>query len=647
MISVNNLSIHFTGNDLFSNVSFLVNDKERLGLVGKNGAGKTTLLRILAGEQSAQTGEIVIPTGQAIGYLPQDRVSSSKKSVYNEAKLAFDHLLKLEEEQQRISNEIAQREDYESEDYLKCCEKLNELEENYRLYGGHSMEGDLEKVLLGLGFSREDFSKPISTFSNGWQMRVELAKLLLSQPEILLLDEPTNHLDIESIQWFEGVLQNYNGAVILVSHDRAFLDAVTKRTIEISMGKIFDYKANYSGYVEMREERMSTQKAALSNQQQEIAQIEQFIERFRYKSTKSKQVQSRVKLLEKMDKVEVDESDNSHIHFRFPPAPHCGKIVAEAENLGKKYGEKEVLKELEHIIVKGDKIAFVGRNGEGKTTLARMLVGELDYSGILKIGSTVKIGYYAQNPELLLENEKTVFQTIDDVAVGDMRGQIKNLLGGFLFSGEDLDKKVKVLSGGEKSRLALAKLLLFPVNLLILDEPTNHLDMRSKDILKSALLRFDGTLIIVSHDRDFLQGLTNRLFEFRNKTVRQHIGDINAFLEFRRLENLKQLEEVRKKSDSNEKSVSQNKLNYEMRKQKDREKRKIQNRITKCEEEMMRVEEIIAECDNKLSNPNDFQEEISSNSFHTEYGNYKKELDSITENWEELHDKLEELSLES
>ena len=474
----------------------------------------------------------------------------SKETVLNEALRAFSEANQLEKSIRNITAEISSRTDFHSEKYLVLVQKLTEANERYMMIGGHTKLADTEKVLLGLGFERSDFDRKMNEFSGGWQMRVELAKILLRQPDLILLDEPTNHLDIESIQWLEEFLQTFPGSLVLVSHDRAFLDNVTKRTVEISMGKIFDYKVSYSEYVEQREERQGQQMAAFNNQQKQIESIEKFIERFRYKATKSRQVQSRIKMLDKMDKVEIDETDNSAIHFRFPPAPHSGKIIIEAQEAGKQYGTRQVLEHVSFTVVKNDRIAFVGRNGEGKTTLARMIIGQLEHSGMLKQGFNVNLGYYAQNQADLLDPEKTVFETIDYVAVGDMRPKVRNILGSFLFSGDAIDKKVKVLSGGEKSRLALAMLLLSPVNLLVLDEPTNHLDMRSKDILKMALLQYNGTLIVVSHDRDFLQGLTTRVFEFKNKGIRQHIGDIYDFLESRKMQSLKQLELNAKKKDT-------------------------------------------------------------------------------------------------
>lgn len=644
MISINNVSIHFTGDEIFQNISFIINDKDRIGLTGKNGSGKTTLLKIIAGLLQPDTGCIAIPSGQKIGYLPQEKNFVGTQSIHEEAKKAFDEVLKLNAERAKLTKELSESDDYQSNIYLKICERLNYIEDRFQLIGGNTMEADIEKILCGLGFKREEFDRPINTFSNGWQMRIELTKLLLQRPDLLLLDEPTNHLDIESIRWLEEYLESFNGAVILVSHDRAFLDNVTNRTVEISFGKIYDYKANYSDYVIMRQERQELQMMAFSNQQQQIAQVERFIERFRYKSTKAKQVQSRVKMLDKIEKVEIDLQDKASIHFRFPQAPPSGKIIFAAESLSKKYDEKQVLQNLTFMIIRGERIAFVGRNGEGKTTLARVLVGDLESSsGVIKRGHNVTIGYYPQNPEALLDMEKTVFQTIDDVAVGEMRTKTKNLLGSFLFAGDALDKKVKVLSGGEKARLALAKLLLFPVNMLVLDEPTNHLDMLSKDILKSALLQFDGTIVIVSHDRDFLTGLNTKTYEFKDRGIYEHIGDISVFLEHRNLEHLKTLEENNKIRQSENKETSQNKIDYEQRKQIEREKRKIMTQIEKCEAEIERLEQERSKLDAViLSNSSDYQEQID---IYNQYSEIKLQLEEENKKWSELVEKLEEIKM--
>lgn len=645
MISISNLSIHFSGDYLFKDVSFIVNDKDRIGLVGKNGAGKTTLLKILCGLQEAEGGAIAVTSDSRTGYLPQEKKIDSTRTVFDEALTAFTEALELEEKIKKTSAEIAHRTDYESDGYYKLINKLTEYNERFQIIGGQTMQADTEKVLMGLGFSAEDFQRALPTFSGGWKMRVEIAKLLLQNPDVLLLDEPTNHLDIESIQWLEEYLISYQGAVVIVSHDRAFLDNITNRTIEISLGKIYDYKACYSDYVLMREERREQEISAYNNQQRQIASIELFVERFRYKATKARQVQSRLKMLDKIDKIEVEDIDDSSIHFRFPPAPSSGKVVVESENLGKNYGSKLVLQSLNFAILKGDKVAFVGKNGEGKTTLSKIIVGELDHSGSIKLGHNVKIGYYAQNQADLLDGEKTVFQTIDDVATGDNRTRVRTILGCFLFSGETIEKKVKVLSGGEKSRLALAKMLLDPVNLLILDEPTNHLDMRSKDILKSALLQYDGTLILVSHDRDFLQGLSTKVYEFKNHTIKEYLGDIYDFLESRKLQNLKELERTAKNNLQNSKIevVSANKLSWEKKKQFDKELRKLTNQIDKYETDIQELEKELKDMDDVLINPETYKQAIASSEFYSKYENKKKELEKKLLLWENHINELEDL----
>jgi ATP-binding cassette subfamily F protein 3 len=640
MISVNNLSIHFTGNDLFSNVSFQIRERDRIGLVGKNGSGKTTLLNILTGRLRPQQGDVVKPTGMTLGYLRQEMETGSKKSLLDETLTAFDEVLTLEKTIGKLNLEIADRTDYDSSEYEHLIHQLTEANDRLHVLGAESKEGETEKVLTGLGFVRDDFQRPVSEFSSGWQMRVELAKILLRKPDLILLDEPTNHLDIESIQWLEVFLSSYFGAVVLVSHDRAFLDNVTERTVEIELGKIYDYKASYSGYVQMREERLARQVAAYNNQQNQVRQIERFIERFRYKNTKARQVQSKIKMLDKLDTIEIESIDQSAIRFRFPPAPRSGKVVVEAENLSKRYSEKEVLKDLNFAVINGDRLAFVGKNGEGKTTLSKLIVGELEYDGTLKFGHNIQIGYFAQNQADYLDPEKTVFETIDDIATGEMRKQVRTLLGSFLFSGDTIDKKVKVLSGGEKSRLSLAKLLLTPSNLLVLDEPTNHLDMQSKDILKNALLQYDGTLIVVSHDRDFLQGLTNKVFEFRNKMIREHLGDIYDFLEYRRLRNLQQLEATGKQRTLKENSVSDNKKQYERKKQQERDIRKLKTLISKSEEKINTLEEKIAEANESLAEP---AEDLDFDKLSKNLYRYDHQLKEEMERWEKLHLELEGL----
>ena len=632
MISVNNLSVQFTGTNLFDHVTFNIGDHDRIGLVGMNGAGKSTLLKILCGWQEPESGTIVMATGQTVGYLPQEMVPDSIGTVLEEALTAFDQLDNLEREQERLTAEIAERTDYDSAEYTRLLERHNDVTEHLAMLGGGRRQEQAEKVLLGLGFKHTDFDRPVAVFSGGWQMRVELAKLLLRHPDFLLLDEPTNHLDIVSIQWLENFLDSYSGTVVLVSHDRTFLDHITTRTIEITAGRIYDYKASYSDYVVLMQERRASQMASLTNQQRQVAQIEAFIERFRYKATKSKQVQSRIKMLERMDAIQIDEVSSESIHFRFPPAPHSGKIVLEAQHLGKSYGDHTVFSDLDLLVTSGSKIAFVGKNGEGKSTLAKIIAGDItDYSGIFRLGHQVLLGYYAQNQAAMLDPEKTVFQTIDDIATGDIRPKIRNILGSFLFDSDDIEKKVKVLSGGEKARLALAKLLLSPSNLLLLDEPTNHLDMDSKDVLKNALLQYTGTLIVVSHDRDFLQGLTDRLYEFRDGRVREFNGDIFEFLEWRKLQDLNQLNQSSAKaSASQSEQPSQNKLNYQQSKERERELRKLRSAVSKIEQEIESLESLIAEKDEILASGNP-----QSPEFYSDYQSLKTSLEQKMAEWED------------
>ena len=627
--------MQFTGEDLFTDISFMIREKDRIGLVGKNGAGKTTLIRLLCGLEQPYKGDVIMSDDVTIGYLPQEKNVHSTKTVLDEAMTAFEEYYEIERQLAKLQDELSNREDYESASYQRLCEKMSHLNERLAIMGGHSIEGEAEQILIGLGFDHNDMNRQMNEFSNGWQMRVELAKILLRKPKLLLLDEPTNHLDIESIQWLEGFLKNYYGSICMVSHDRAFLDHITIRTIEISCGKIYDYKCSYSEFIERREERIDIQKAAYDNQQREIKEIEAFIERFRYKATKAKQVQSRVKQLEKMDVVQIDDQDKSAMHFKFPPAPHSGKVTLELNNVSKSYGEKNILNNISLLIPRGEKIAFVGRNGEGKSTLSKIIAGVLDYEGEMKLGHEVQIGYYAQNQQDMLDPEKTVFETLDDVATGDMRVKVKSLLGAFLFSGEAIEKKVKVLSGGEKARLSLAKMLLFPTNLLILDEPTNHLDMLSKDILKSALLQFDGTLIIVSHDRDFLQGLTNKVYEFRKPNIKEYIGDIYDFLEEKKMKELDDLNKKQKSQPITENTVSQGKLDYELKKQNDREAKRIEREIKKLEEQIEAVENEIAEMDAIMSSPDEHPEVKLDNAWYNLYGDKKNKLQTLMEQWEE------------
>ena len=629
MLAINNLSVQFTGTNLFENVTFNISDHDRIGLVGKNGAGKSTLLKILCGWQQPETGSLVIAAGQTVGYLPQEMVPDTTRSVIDEAMTAFSHIDELAALEQRLTEETASRTDYESAEYIKLLNRHNEVTEQISMLGASSRREQTEKVLLGLGFKHDDFGRLVAEFSGGWQMRVELAKLLLKRPDFLLLDEPTNHLDIVSIQWLENFLKGYGGAVVLVSHDRTFLDNITTRTIEITAGRIYDYKCSYSEYVVQMQERRASQMAQLTAQQREVAQIEAFIERFRYKATKSKQVQSRIKMLDKMEMVKVDEVSTEHIHFRFPPAPHSGKIVVEAQGLGKAYADLQVFDGVDFLLTSGKKVAFVGRNGEGKSTMAKIIVGEInDYSGSFRLGAQVQVGYYAQNQAAMLNGEKTVFQTIDDIATGDIRPKIRNILGSFLFDSEDCEKKVKVLSGGEKARLALAKLLLTPSNLLVLDEPTNHLDMDSKDILKNALLQYTGTLIVVSHDRDFLQGLTDELYEFRDGSVHEFKGDIFEFLEEKERQEA-QAARAKQAVQAAQPKAGAGKAAYEQGKNRERELRKLRSVVEKIEKEIEMIESQIAEKEAVLASGS-----VQGQEFYDEYQALKNRLDEQMEAWE-------------
>lgn len=637
MIQLNKLSVNFTGDFLFHDVSFVAGDKDRIGLVGHNGAGKSTLLKIIHRVQEPTSGTMVITTGFRTGYLPQELAETSYKTVWEETMSAFVEVKSIEERMRRLTAQLGERTDYESEEYATLAQQLSDANDRYVHLGGSTIEGEAEKVLTGMGFRRTDFPRPMAEFSNGWQMRVCLAKILLQKPEIVLLDEPTNHLDIESIQWLEDYLANYDGCVILVSHDRAFLDRVTNRTVEITLGTIQDYKCSYSQYVEQRLERIESQQAAYENQQQQIAQIERFIERFRYKATKARQVQSRLKMLEKMDRVQVEDYDTSSISFRFPPAPHSGRMVVDAKQLSLGYDALNVLHKVDFHLERGERVAFVGRNGEGKSTMVKAIVGQLaPQGGTLELGYQVVIGYYAQNQAKLLDPEKTVFETIDDVAVGDIRPKIRTILGSFLFDTEATEKKVKVLSGGEKARLALAKLLLSPFNLLILDEPTNHLDMPSKDVLKNALLQYEGSLILVSHDRDFLQGLSTKTYEFKDKQMRGYVGDVYDFLEARKIETLNELQKRQQVTSGEAKAVSSNKESYEQRKAQEAADRKKKNRLRKIEDEMESLQHQVAEIEDKLAQPDRYAAEIASGELYQAYEAAKKALEEKEMEWLEL-----------
>ena len=638
MISINKLSINFTGDPLFKDLSFVVGDKDRIGLVGKNGAGKSTLLKIIHGELEPGSGTITITSGFRTGYLPQEITADYSTTVKEEAMKAFVEQKKLEEKISRVNELLVNRTDYESESYIELAQQLSDATELFQQLGGNTMEGDTEKVLLGLGFKHEDFHRSLSEFSSGWQMRVNLAKILLRNPEIILLDEPTNHLDIESIQWLEEYLANYYGSLILVSHDRAFLDRVTNRTVEITFGNIQDYKCSYSEYVRQRMERIESQQNAYENQQKQIADIEQFIERFRYKATKAKQVQSRIKLLDKMDRVEVENVDKSSISFRFPPAPHSGRVTVESEHLRLGYGKLTVLQNVDFHLERGERVAFVGRNGEGKSTMVKSIVGELEpQDGQIKLGHQVVIGYYAQNQALLLNPEKTVFETIDDIAVGDIRPKIRTILGSFLFSTEDTEKKVKVLSGGEKSRLALAKLLLSPFNLLILDEPTNHLDMQSKDVLKNALQQYEGSMILVSHDRDFLQGLTEKVFEFKDGALKTYIGDVYDFLEKKKIDSLNELQRQEKSNHDGKVNYS-SKESWEKKKEEEAKIRKVQNKLKKIENEIAELNTQLHAMEERLADPDQHTDSVNSGNLYKQYEEIKRSIREKEEQWIELQD---------
>ena len=637
MISLDNLSISYGGWTLFDGISFLINPKDRIGLVGKNGAGKTTLLRVITGEQQPTEGAVTVNGECTIGYLPQQMRVADTTSLIAETAKAFDEVLRIEADIERLTKEIASRTDYESEAYADLIHRLNDANDRYHILGGDTREADIERTLLGLGFKRSDFERPTREFSGGWRMRIELAKLLLRRPSIFLLDEPTNHLDIESIQWLEEYLKNYNGAVLLISHDRAFLDNVTTRTIELSLGKAYDYKVPYSKFVELRAERRQQQMAAYENQQRLIEKTEEFIEKFRYKPTKSNQVQSRVKQLERLERIEVDEEDMSRLNIKFPPAPRSGQIVADVKGVGKAFGEKRIFAGAEFTIERGQKIALVGRNGEGKTTFARMLIGELEATeGDIKVGANVNIGYYAQNQDDLMDGEFTVFDTLDRVAVGDIRTRLRDILGAFLFRGEDIDKKVKVLSGGERSRLAMARLMLEPYNLLVLDEPTNHMDMRSKDILKNALQKYDGTVVVVSHDREFLDGLVDRIYEFRDGGVREYLGDIWYFLEKRKVESLQEIE--REERPVATKAVESNggKLSYEQKKEQEKLIRKLRKAVESVEEELAKVEKEIADYDARFAVATEYNADD-----YAKYNALKEHYDRLMHEWEKASYELE------
>ncbi|WP_273390633.1 ABC-F family ATP-binding cassette domain-containing protein [Barnesiella viscericola] len=655
MISIEGLSVAFGGNTLFDNITYVINKRDRIALVGKNGAGKSTMLKIIAGLQAPTSGRVNMPKDLTVGYLPQQMNLTDSRTVMQEAEQAFAHIFELQARIERMNAELAERTDYESDDYQELIERVSNANEQLSLIGAANYQAEIEKTLIGLGFTRDDFNRNTSEFSGGWRMRIELAKLLLQRPDVLLLDEPTNHLDIESIQWLENFLATRANAVVLVSHDRAFIDNVTTRTIEISMGHIYDYQVNYSHYVVLRQERLEQQRRAYENQQKQIQDTEAFIERFRYKATKSVQVQSRIKQLAKLERVEVDEVDTSHLNLKFPPAPRSGDYPVIAEGVGKSYGDHLVFADATFTIKRGEKVAFVGKNGEGKSTMVKCIMGEIPFTGTLKIGHNVKIGYFAQNQASLLDESLTVFETIDRVAVGDIRTKIRDILGAFMFGGEASDKKVKVLSGGERTRLAMIRLLLEPVNLLILDEPTNHLDMRTKDVLKQAIRDFNGTVIVVSHDREFLDGLVSKVYEFGGGRVREHLGGIYDFLESRKLESLRELEQrnpappaadkkaTAPKAEASASAISAgnegSKLSYEEQKELARRLRKAEKAVADVEKEIADLDAQIASLEEKLATPDG----AADTTLYEQHGQLKKQLDDAMWRWSEASESLEQL----
>ncbi|MEE0625362.1 MAG: ABC-F family ATP-binding cassette domain-containing protein [Muribaculaceae bacterium] len=641
MISIQNLSVEFNSTALFSGVNFVINKRDKIALVGKNGAGKSTMLKIIAGLQEPTGGVVAAQKDITIGYLPQQMILTDERSVVEEVRTVFGKLDEMKASLARMNTELAERTDYESESYAELIDRISNLSDLVQMEESENGEAELEKTLLGLGFVRSDFDRNTSEFSGGWRMRIELAKLLLMRPDVLLLDEPTNHLDIESIQWLETFLKQKANVVVLVSHDRAFIDNVTNRTLEISCGKVYDYQVNYSKYVVLHQERIEQQMRAYENQQKQIQQTERFIERFRYKATKSVQVQSRIKQLEKIEEIEVDEVDNSRLNLKFPPAPRSGDYPVICEGVAKKYGDHTVFSNVDLTIKRGEKVAFVGKNGEGKSTLVKCIMNEIPYDGNLKIGHNVKIGYFAQNQASLLDGEITVFDTIDQVAVGDIRTKIRDILGAFMFGGEASDKKVKVLSGGEKTRLAMIRLLLEPVNLLILDEPTNHLDMKTKDVLKQAIADFDGTVIVVSHDRDFLDGLVEKVYEFGGGKVREHLGGIYDFLQHKQMESLRELEKsVPSKTDNDqiqEPAVSSGKQSYAEKKEFEKQIRKAERLVKDAEAKVSQLEAELKAVEDKLAAG------ATDNDLFERHGEVSKSLDAAMSEWEDATMKLENL----
>ncbi|MDR0420093.1 MAG: ATP-binding cassette domain-containing protein [Prevotellaceae bacterium] len=642
MVSLDNITVSFGGFTLINNVSIMINSRDRIGLVGKNGAGKSTLLKILMRLQNPSSGIVSCPADISTGYLPQQMPHYDHLTVFEEVMKAFDILQNIEKQISKLTDDLSKYTDYDSEEYLKTIEKLNEANDLYNIHGGENREASIEQTLLGLGFKRTDFYRNTNEFSGGWRMRIELAKILLRRPDLILLDEPTNHLDIESIQWLEDYLKTFDGALMLISHDRAFLNSVTTRTIEISLGKIYDYKAPYSQFVQLRKERREQQIAAYQNQQKLIENTQDFINKFRYKPTKSNQVQSRIKQLEKIDIIEIDEEDRSALHIKFPPAPRSGQVVFEANDITKRFGDNTVFQDVNLKIERGNRIAFVGRNGEGKTTMARIITDELNYEhGEAKLGYNVNLGYFAQNQDTIMDDNATVFETLDRIAVGDIRTKLRDILGAFLFRGDDVDKKVKVLSGGERSRLAMAKLLIEPYNFIVLDEPTNHMDMRSKDILKDALLKYDGTLLVVSHDREFLDGLVDKIYEFRDSKVKEYLGGIYYFLQRRKIENLNEIEKKNDLVISQKTKESTGKDEYLKKKENEKILRKIQTAIIKTEKQIEETETKIADFDKKLASPEIHNIDVSDSSIFEQYNSLKSKLAVQMHEWEKLNYELD------
>lgn len=638
MISIDSITVEFGGNALFENVSFLIKEKEKIALIGRNGAGKTTLLKLIAGEMSPTRGNILRPKNLTIGYLPQHIKVNDSKTVREETLTAFENIFAIRANIATLTAELNERDDFHSAEYGKLIEELGYQNERLQMFDSDSIEAETEKTLMGLGFRRTDFERRTSEFSGGWRMRIELAKILLRKPDLLLLDEPTNHLDIESINWLESFLKNSKSALLLVSHDKAFVDAVTTRTIEISLGKIYDYKANYSRYLELRAIDRENQIRAYENQQKLIADTQDFINRFRYKPTKAVQVQSRIKMLEKLEPIQIEEVDNSRLNLRFPPPPHSGTISLDIENLTKAYGEHTVLQNIDMQIRRGEKIAFVGKNGEGKTTLVKCIVGDLDFMGTLRLGHNVKVGYFAQNQAATLDDSKTVFQTVDDIATGDIRTKLRNILGAFMFGGDDIDKRVAVLSGGERSRLAMIKLLLSPVNMLILDEPTNHLDISTKNVLKDAIRQFPSSAIIVSHDRDFLDGLVDKVYEFADKKIIEHIGGIGDFLRAKNFNSLHQIEiKNTDKKDIAPQAVSDSKLQYEQNKERARQIKKQERQIELLEGDIAGLEKEIARLEAEFTDGN------SSDELSVKYHKTQHLLEQKMYEWEILSEELEKM----